>query len=106
MVLEKLIELLCEQLDIEADEVNENTDIVNDLGADSLDVVDLVMTLEDEFDIEIPDEDIEKIQPSASWPIIWRSTSTADPSRKGRKRQRPPGMLPLCFSCKKAQIGS
>ena len=42
-------------------EVNENTDIVNDLGADSLDVVDLVMTLEDEFDIEIPDEDIEKI---------------------------------------------
>ena len=61
MVLEKLIELLCEQLDIEADEVNENTDIVNDLGADSLDVVDLVMTLEDEFDIEIPDEDIEKI---------------------------------------------
>ena len=54
MVLEKLIELLCEQLDIEADEVNENTDIVNDLGADSLDVVDLVMTLEDEFDIEIP----------------------------------------------------
>ena len=54
MVLEKLIELLCEQLDIEADEVNENTDIVNDLGADSLDVVDLVMTLEDEFDIEVP----------------------------------------------------
>ena len=38
-----------------------NTDIVADLGADSLDVVDLVMTLEDEFDIEIPDEDIEKI---------------------------------------------
>ena len=63
MVLEKLIELLCEQLDIETDEVNENTDIVADLGADSLDVVDLVMTLEDEFDIEIPDEDIEKIHP-------------------------------------------
>ena len=61
MVLEKLIELLCEQLDIETDEVNENTDIVADLGADSLDVVDLVMTLEDEIDIEIPDEDIEKI---------------------------------------------
>ena len=61
MVLEKLIELLCEQLDIEADEVNENTDIVNDLGADSLDVVDLVMTLEDEFDIEIPDEDIRRM---------------------------------------------
>ena len=62
MVLEKLIELLCEQLDIEADEVNENTDIVNDLGADSLDVVDLVMTLEDEFDIEIPDDAVENIE--------------------------------------------
>ena len=62
MVLEKLIGLLCEQLDIEPDEVNENTDIINVLGADSLDVVDLVMTLEDEFDIEIPDEDIEGIR--------------------------------------------
>ena len=62
MVLEKLSGLLCEQLDIEPDEVNENTDIINDLGADSLDVVDLVMTLEDEFDIEIPDEDIEGIR--------------------------------------------
>ena len=62
MVLEILIELLCEQLDIEADEVNENTDIVNDLGADSLDVVDLVMTLEEEFDTEIPDEDIENLK--------------------------------------------
>ena len=62
MVLEKLIELLCEQLDIEADEVNENTDIVNDLGADSLDVVDLVMTLEDEFGIEVPDDAIENLR--------------------------------------------
>ena len=61
MVLEKLIELLCEQLDIEADEVNENTDIVNDLGADSLDTVELVMALEEEFECEIPDEDAEKI---------------------------------------------
>ena len=58
MVLEKLIGLLCEQLDIEPDEVNENTDIINDLGADSLDVVDLVMTLEDEFDIEISPAEI------------------------------------------------
>ena len=62
VVLEILIGLLCEQLDIEPDEVNENTDIIDDLGADSLDVVDLVMTLEDEFDIEIPDEDIEGIR--------------------------------------------
>ena len=61
MVLEKLIELLCEQLDIEADEVNENTDIVNDLGADSLDTVELIMEFEKEFEISIPDEDAEKI---------------------------------------------
>ena len=45
-----------------ADEVNENTDIVNDLGADSLDVVDLVMTLEDEFGIEVPDDAIESLR--------------------------------------------
>ena len=61
MVLEKLIELLCEQLDIEADDVNENTDIVNDLGADSLDTVELIMEFEKEFEISIPDEDAEKI---------------------------------------------
>lgn len=62
MVLEKLIEMLAEQLDIEAADITEKTDIIDDLGADSLDVVDLVMSLEDEFDVEIPDEDIENIR--------------------------------------------
>lgn len=62
MVLEKLIDLLAKQFDVDRDEINENTDIVDDLGADSLDVVDLVMTLEDEFDMEIPDEDVETIR--------------------------------------------
>ena len=62
MVLEKLIDLLAKQLDVERDEITETTDIIDDLGADSLDVVDLVMTLEDEFDMEIPDEDIEGIR--------------------------------------------
>lgn len=62
MVLEKLIALLAEQLDAEAGEITEETDIIDDLGADSLDVVDLVMSLEDEFDLEIPDEDIENIR--------------------------------------------
>ena len=62
MVLEKLIALLAEQLDVEASEITEETDIIDDLGADSLDVVDLVMSLEDEFDLEIPDEDIETIR--------------------------------------------
>ena len=62
MVLEKLIALLAEQLDAEAGEITEETDIIDDLGADSLDVVDLVMSMEDEFDLEIPDEDIENIR--------------------------------------------
>ena len=62
MILEKLIALLAEQLDAEAGEITEETDIIDDLGADSLDVVDLVMSLEDEFDLEIPDEDIENIR--------------------------------------------
>lgn len=62
MILEKLIDLLAEQFDIDADEISENTDVINDLGADSLDIVDLVMSLEDEFDMEIPDEDIEKMR--------------------------------------------
>ena len=51
MVLEKLIGLLCEQLDIEPDEVNENTDIINDLGPDSLVVGGLVMRVADECDL-------------------------------------------------------
>ena len=58
MVLEKLIELLCEQLDIEADEVNENTDIVNDLGADSLAAVELSMALEEASGVTIEDDDL------------------------------------------------
>ncbi len=61
MGLEKLIELLCEQLDIEADEVNENTDIVNDLGADSLDVVSSCDDPGGRVRYRDPDEDIEKI---------------------------------------------
>ena len=62
MVFEKVREILCEQLDIEADEITLDTDLINDLGADSLDLVDVVMSLEDEFDKEIPDEDVEKIK--------------------------------------------
>jgi acyl carrier protein len=50
-----------EQLSVNADEVKEESKFVEDLGADSLDVVELVMALEEKFDIEIPDEDAEKI---------------------------------------------
>lgn len=62
MVFEKVKEILCEQLDVEEDKVTTEASIVEDLGADSLDVVDLVMSLEEEFDIEIPDEDVENIK--------------------------------------------
>ena len=63
MVLEKLKEILSAQFDIEADTITADTDIVDDLGADSLDLVDMLMSLEDEFNIgEVPDEMIEKIR--------------------------------------------
>lgn len=62
MVFEKVAAILAEQLDANADDITVSTDMVDDLGADSLDIVDLVMTLEDEFDLEIPDEDIENVR--------------------------------------------
>ena len=62
MVFEKVRESLCDQLDLEEDKVTMDSDIVEDFEADSLDVVDLVMSLEDEFGIEIPDEEIENIK--------------------------------------------
>ncbi len=57
MVLDKLRKILEDQLDIDPATVNESTDIAEDLGADSLDVVELVMTVEEEFDITIEDSD-------------------------------------------------
>lgn len=60
-MLEKVKAVVVEQLDCDAAEVKEDSKFIEDLGADSLDVVELVMALEEEFDIEIPDEDAEKI---------------------------------------------
>lgn len=62
MIFEKVRDILCEQLDIEADRVTMESDIANDLGADSIDVVDLIMSLEDEFEVEMPDEDVANIK--------------------------------------------
>ena len=62
MVFEKVREILCDQLDLEEDNVMMDSDIIEDFEADSLDVVDLVMSLEDEFSIEIPDEQIENVK--------------------------------------------
>jgi acyl carrier protein len=60
-ILEKVREIVIDELSVDADQVAEDATFVDDLGADSLDVVELVMRLEEEFDIEIPDEDAEKI---------------------------------------------
>ncbi len=62
MVFEKVRDILCEQLDLEQDEVTMTSNIVENLGADSLDMVDLVMSIEDEFELEVADEDIEGIK--------------------------------------------
>ena len=62
MVLEKIKVILAEQFDVEEDTIKPETDLQDDLGADSLDVVDLLMSIEDEFEIEIPDEEIENIR--------------------------------------------
>lgn len=59
---ERLIEIIAHQLGIDADNVTHDASFMEDLGADSLDTVELVMALEEEFDLEIPDSDAEKIQ--------------------------------------------
>ena len=61
-LLDDIKEVVVEQLSVSADEVKEDAKFVEDLGADSLDVVELVMALEEKFDIEIPDDEAEKIQ--------------------------------------------
>lgn len=61
-VAEKVISIVAEQLNVDKAEISNETSFVNDLGADSLDTVELVMELEDEFDMNIPDEEAEKLQ--------------------------------------------
>ncbi len=58
---EKIIKIICEQLDVPEKDVVPEASFVDDLGADSLDQVELIMAMEEEFDVSIPDEDAEKI---------------------------------------------
>ena len=58
----KVIELIVEQLDADSDNISDDDSFMDDLGADSLDTVELIMAFEEEFDIEIPDEDAENIR--------------------------------------------
>ncbi len=62
MVLEKVKAILSEQFDMEEDSITADTSIADDLGADSLDVVDLLMSIEDEFEIEVPEEEVDNIK--------------------------------------------
>ena len=62
MVLEKVKAILADQFDAAEDSITKETTIQDDLGADSLDVVDLLMTIEDEFEVEVPDTEIENLK--------------------------------------------
>ncbi|WP_028511255.1 acyl carrier protein [Ruminococcus sp. NK3A76] len=58
MIFDKVKEIIVDQLDADENDVTQDASITDDLGADSLDVVDLVMSIEEEFDIEVPDEEV------------------------------------------------
>ena len=69
-VLNKVVDIVCDQLSVSKDDVNPESTFVEDLGADSLDTVELVMAFEEEFDLEIPDDEAEKIttiQSAVEW---------------------------------------
>jgi len=60
--MDRVKKIIVDQLGVEINKITENSSFVDDLGADSLDIVELIMAFEEEFDIEIPDEDAEKIK--------------------------------------------
>ena len=62
MVFEKIQEILAAQFDVEADSITNDTDIQQDLNADSLDIVDLIMSIEDEFEVEVPDDAVDEVK--------------------------------------------
>ncbi len=62
MTIDKIKKILADTLDVTDEELSADTNIATDLGADSLDVVEILMSIEDEFDIEIPDSEIENIR--------------------------------------------
>ena len=61
-IRQRVIDIVCEHLAVNKDQVTDSTSFIEDIGADSLDIVELVMELEEEFDIQIPDDQAEKIK--------------------------------------------
>ena len=62
MILDKIKEFIVDQLGVDPDDIQMDTNLMKDLEADSLDAVEIIMAIEDEYDIEIPDEDAQKIK--------------------------------------------
>lgn len=62
MIFDEVREILAEQLDVDKDSIELNSKLAEDLGADSLDAIDIVMTIEDQYAIEVPDENIENMK--------------------------------------------
>ena len=62
MIIEKVKELLAEQLGIDTKTINDDSNILEDLGADSLDIIEMLMTLEDEYGVTIPDDQINQVK--------------------------------------------
>jgi acyl carrier protein len=60
--IEKIKSILSEQLDTDSDDIHDASNVQEDLGADSLDIVDIIMAVEEEFDIEIPDDDVKSLK--------------------------------------------
>lgn len=75
-VEERVKNIVCDQLAVEKEKVTTAASFIEDLGADSLDIVELVMTMEEEFDLDIPDEDAEKIK-TVGDVVKYISTKTA-----------------------------
>ena len=84
MVLEKVKMILSNQFDVEEDSITPETNIADDLNADSLDFVDMLMSLEDEFDVEIPDEEIEKMRTVGEVVSYIEEHMSAMPGASGR----------------------
>ncbi len=62
MIIEKVKELLAEQLGMDVNEIHDDSNILEDLGADSLDIIEMLMTLEDEYGVTIPDDQIGQVK--------------------------------------------